>query len=113
MSLKTKTGIGILLSVYFFSHSFTQWIFGFSSPAYAADAISQEKIIAVFVDKNIYATHTSDINRYAQEYIQSQNPGTKALVLPMDKDRFTAYDIWKILENLYQEGEQGKNSALI
>lgn len=71
MSLKTKISIGVLLIVYVFSHSFTQWIFGLSAPAYAADT-THEQLIAVLVDKNIYSAHTADINRYAQQYLQSQ-----------------------------------------
>lgn len=112
MSLKTKTAIGILLCVYFFSHSFTQWIFGFSSNVYAAEEI-HENIIAVFVEKNIYDKHKENINWYAQEYLQSQSNNTKAILLPIDKNNFQAYDIWKILENLYQEGNQKNPSSLI
>lgn len=112
MSLKTKTGIGILLCVYFLSHSFTQWIFGFSSNVYAAEQ-TQENIIAVFVDTNIYDKHTGEINWYAQEYLQSQSSNTKALLLPLDKNNFQASDIRKILENLYQEGTKGAASSLI
>ncbi len=113
MALKTKTGIGILLCVYFLSHSFTQWIFGFSAPAYAAEETTQEQIIAVFVDKTIYDKHTSEINWYAQEYLQSRSSATKALLMPIDKDHFQAQDIRKMLENLYQEGEKEKRSALV
>lgn len=112
MSLKTKTIVGILLGVYFFSHSFTQWIFGFGAPVYAADEI-QEQIIAVFVDKAIYDRHSEDINRYAQSYLQSRSSATKALLMPIDKDHFQAQDIRKMLENLYQEGIKEKKSALV
>lgn len=33
--------------------------------------------------------------------------------MPIDKDRFQAYDLWKILENLYQEGTKENSSSLI
>lgn len=112
MPVKTKTTIGILLCVYFFSHSFTQWIFGYTPSAYAADE-AHENIIAVIVDKNIYDKYRNDIDRYAQEYLQSQNTDTKALLLPLNKDNFKAYDIRKLLENLYQEGDKERTSSLI
>lgn len=31
----------------------------------------------------------------------------------MNKDNFRAFDLWKVLENLYQEGEKDKKSSLI
>lgn len=112
MSRKTKVSIGMLIGVYFFSHSFAQWIFGFGTEVQAADE-TQEQIIAVLVDKNIYNAHTNDINRYAQAYLQKRSSATKALLMPLDKDRFQAADLRKILENLYQEGIKEKRSVLI
>ena len=112
MLFKTKTSVAILLFVYIFCQSLSQWIFGLSAPAYAADD-TQESIIAVFVDKAVYDKHTDEINRYAQSYLQSHSSMTKALVMPLDKDHFQASDIRKVLENLYQEGIQEKSSELI
>lgn len=112
MKMKTKVSIALLIIVYFISHSFTQWIFGLSSPAYAAEE-THEEIIAVFVDKNIYSRHEEDINWYAQNYLQKRSSATKALLMPLDKDHFQASDIWKMLENLYQEGIKEKKSSLI
>jgi hypothetical protein len=50
---------------------------------------------------------------YASEYIQQQLSDTKALVIPLDLKNIHAYDIYRMMENIYFDGLKHENSSLI
>jgi hypothetical protein len=41
------------------------------------------------------------LNWYASKYIQGKLADTKALVMPINLDNIKAYDIYRMMENIY------------
>jgi hypothetical protein len=78
----------------------------------AAASDNLTKIVAVIVDKDLYPSIQSNIERYTTEYIQARQPDTKAIVLPINIKNIGAPDIVKILENMYFEGIKDVPSKL-
>lgn len=70
------------------------------------------KIVAVIVDKDLYPSIQSDVERYTTSYIQARQADTKAIVLPINIKNISAPDIVKILENIYFDGIQDVPSKL-
>ncbi len=70
-------------------------------------------IVAVLVDSDIYSSNEWDIQWYAQEYVQQNITDSKALIIPVNSDNFQATDIQRILENLYFEGQKDAPSSLV
>lgn len=70
------------------------------------------KIVAVIVDKDLYPSIQSDVERYTTSYIQARQADTKAIVLPVNIKNISAPDITKILENIYFDGIQDVPSKL-
>jgi hypothetical protein len=79
----------------------------------AESTTQHTNIVTVFVDKDIYNALSSDIQRYASNYIQWRISNTKATVFPINTQTFKAKDIVKLLENIYFDGEQNRTSKLI
>ena len=77
----------------------------------AEDIANKDNVVLVLVDGNIYNNIKWDISYYAW-YIQRQNRNTKALVLPINTKLFTAFDIQKLISNLYFWWEKNKVSFL-
>ena len=67
----------------------------------------------MLVDDKIYDSISSDVSRYASNYIQGKLSDTKALVMPLDLDNISAYDIHRMMENIYFDGLENVNSSLI
>jgi hypothetical protein len=57
-------------------------------------------IVAVLVDDTIYGSIKWEISWYAS-YIQQKLSDTKALVLPLHLSSVSAYDIYRMMENIY------------
>jgi hypothetical protein len=66
----------------------------------------------LIVDKDLYAKHESDIKWYASDYIQKSVSNSKAIVLPININNIKAWDVEKMLENIYFDGIEGENSKL-
>lgn len=62
---------------------------------------SRVNIVAILVDDSIYGKISSSLERYASEYIQKQLSDTKALVMPLSLSNISAYDIHRMMENIY------------
>jgi len=50
---------------------------------------------------------------YTTNYVQKQLSDTKALVMPLNLSQISAYDIYRMLENVYFDGLENVNSTLI
>ena len=70
-------------------------------------------IIAVLVDDKIYKEISGDLSWYATSYIQDKLKDTKALVMPLNLDNIDAYDIHRMMHNIYFDGLKDVNSQLI
>lgn len=80
---------------------------------YAAENPESTKIVAIFVDKDIYPQIKNKLERYSVEYIQQKIANSKAIVLPIDTATIQAHEISQILENMYFEGIKDQSSQLI
>ena len=69
--------------------------------------------MAILVDNKIYWGISDWLNWYATDYIQNKLPDTKALVIPLDLTDIHAYDIYRMMENIYFDGLKDVNSTLI
>lgn len=63
--------------------------------------IPRVNIVAVLVDDKIYNQISEDLQWYATGYIQQRLSDTKALVMPLDLDNISSYDIYRMMENIY------------
>lgn len=86
----------------------------------SADSFQEEKkelsnVVAVFVDDKLYENKEikSNIQRYTTQYIQKELDNTKAIVMPLNLKDIHAYEIYRMLENIYFEGIKEENSNLI
>jgi hypothetical protein len=51
---------------------------------------------------------------YATDYIQGEKiPNSKALVIPLKVSNITAYDIYRMMENIYFDGLKDVPSTLV
>lgn len=76
------------------------------------EPLDHTNIVAVFVEKEVYDSVKSQVDRYAKDYMQKEMENTKAIVFPVDTKHMMAWDILKVLENLYFEGETDVPSQL-
>ena len=67
----------------------------------------------ILVDNKIYDWISSWLKWYASDYVQQQLTDTKALVIPLDLANIHAYDIYRMMENVYFDGLKDVNSSLI
>ena len=74
---------------------------------------SRVNIVAILVDNKIYWGISWWLSWYASDYIQSKLSDTKALVMPINLDNIEAYDIYRMMENIYFDGLENTNSSLI
>lgn len=109
MQRSKKIFVIIVCFVYLFSYIIHNFIIGIR----AETTLQHTNIVAVFVDKDIYNDISSDVQRYASNYIQQRVSNSKATVFPINTDTFKAKDIVKILENLYFDGVHNQTSKLV
>ena len=69
-------------------------------------------LVAILVDNQIYDSISGDVSWYAS-YIQRKLSDTKAIVLPLQLQTVSAYDIHRMLENIYFDWLEDVNSSLI
>ena len=79
----------------------------------AQDRNTRVNIVTILVDDKIYDWIASWLKWYASEYIQGKLSDTKALVLPLDLTNIHAYDIHRMMENIYFDWLENVNSSLI
>ena len=65
------------------------------------------------VDDKIYDHISSWLKWYATDYVQKQLSDTKALVMPLNLSKISAYDIHRMMENIYFDWLEDVNSSLI
>mgnify|MGYP002853791363 CR=1 FL=1 len=70
-------------------------------------------IVAILVDDGIYDSIAWWLQWYTTNYIQQQLSDTKALVMPLNLSKISAYDIYRMLENVYFDWLENVNSTLI
>ena len=70
-------------------------------------------LVAVLVDERVYPEIENELKWYTTEYIQKKYDQSKALVLKINTQEYSAPEITKLLENLYFEWEKEKSSQLI
>jgi hypothetical protein len=70
-------------------------------------------IVTILVDNKIYNGISDDLKWYATNYVQQKLSDTKALVIPLDLTNIHAYDIYRMMENIYFDGLKDVNSSLI
>ena len=69
-------------------------------------------IVAILVDSEIYGWIAWWLGGYAG-YIQDHLADTKALIIPLDLKDIHAYDIYRMMENIYFDGLKDVNSSLV
>lgn len=110
---KQKIIAGIICLVTLLTQSFGNWVFFSWSEVEASWPVEEDKLVAMFVEQNIYDALKADIQWYTIQYIQWRFERTKVLVFPVDTNKIQATDIQKILSNLYHWGEKDTPSTLI
>jgi len=75
--------------------------------------IPRVNIVTILVDDEIYNSIEKSLKWYATEYIQTKLSDTKALVLPLNLSNISAYDIHRMMENIYFDWLENVNSSLI
>ena len=110
---KQKIISGIIVLVLLVTQSFSNWVLFSSSEVEAAWPVEENKLVAMFVEQNIYETIKANLQRYTLQYIQWRFERTKVLVFPVDTSKIQATDIQKILSNLYHWWEKDTPSTLI
>ena len=60
-------------------------------------------LVAVLVDERVYPKIENELKWYTTEYIQKKYDQSKALVLKINTQEYSAPEITKLLENLYFE----------
>ena len=82
--------------------------------AWAAESNAPRvNIVAILVDNNIYGWIALDLEWYATNYVQQQLSDTRALVMPINLSKISAYDIHRMMENIYFDWLENVNSSLI
>ena len=70
-------------------------------------------LVAILVDNRIYDSISWPLQWYASSYVQQQLSDTKALVMPLNLSSVSAYDIHRMMENIYFDWLKDVNSSLI
>lgn len=111
-SLKAK--VIVLLIVYVIARLYQSTVSWWSSDAFANLKKPDTNIVALIVDKQLYADGQVEklIERYARDYIQQRISNSKAVIFPIDTKVVQAWDIARMLENLYLDGVEKEPSTL-
>ena len=75
--------------------------------------IPRVNVVVVLVDNEIYGGISWWLKWYTTNYVQNILANTKALVIPLDLKDIHAYDIHRMMENIYFDGLKNVNSQLI
>lgn len=110
--LNKKINIRFLLVVYWLSFLLNQLFFVDFKKVFAEDNFSKTNIVAIIVDDDVYNKNQANIKRYATDYVQKNVSNSKAVVLPINVKNIKAWDITKILENMYFDWIDGESSKL-
>ena len=112
MQLKLKK-ICLLSTIFVYCASFLlQSNIGFFQARAQEVTTPRVNIVAILVDSKIYDGISWWLKWYTA-YVQSQLADTKALVIPLDLSNIHAYDIHRMMENIYFDGLENVNSSLI
>lgn len=111
--ISKKASIWTFVSLYAVSYILQSFFFVDRKKVYAAETTSLTNIVAVLVDKDIYPENQEDIQWYTTQYIQKKLNNTKAIVLPINIKNIKAFEISKMLENIYFDGIKDEPSKLI
>ena len=70
---------------------------------WAQEKTSRVNIVAILVDSELYKNDNfvKSLKWYATDYVQQQLSDTKALVIPLNLQDIHAYDIYRMMENVY------------
>ena len=113
MQLKFKK-ICLLSTIIVYCASFLmQSNLAFFQTRAAENSVPRVNIVAILVDDKIYDKISLWLQWYAKDYVQQQLSETKALVMPLDLSNISAYDIHRMMENIYFDWLEGVNSSLI
>ena len=113
MQLKWKK-IWILVTIVIYCASFLmQSNFVFFQTWAQEVNLPRVNIVAILVDDDIYWWISNWLRWYASQYVQWKLADTKALVMPIDLDNIKAYDIYRMMENIYFDWLKDTNSSLI
>lgn len=69
-------------------------------------------VVTILVDNDIFNSISDSVESYAN-YVQSKLADTKALVMPLDLKNISAYDVYRMMENIYFDWLKDVNSSLI
>ncbi len=113
MQLRIKK-VCLLSTIFVYCFSFllqsNLWLF----QAWAQWSPDPVNIVTILVDDRILGWINSDLKWYATEYIQLEKiPNSKALVIPLDVTKISAYDIHRMMENIYFDGLRDVPSTLV
>lgn len=105
--------VSTFLAVYILSFLMHSFLYVGWWNVWAKEWKDNTNLVVLLVDKELYANTqiSAKIQSYAQ-YVQSKISQSKAIITPIDKNTFKSWDIVKLLENIYFDGEQGKGSTL-
>lgn len=110
---KQKKQIILFIIIYILSYLLNTFFFVNFNETKAEDSLDSTNIVALLVDKKIYNSLSSEIQRYSTQYIQKEISNSKAIVLQIDTENIKAKDISKILENMYFDWLKEESSKLI
>ena len=113
MQLRIKK-VCLLSTIFVYCVSFllqsNLWLF----QAWAQWSPDPINIVTILVDDRILNWINDDLKWYATEYIQREKiPNSKALVIPLDVAKISAYDIHRMMENIYFDGLKDVPSTLV
>lgn len=74
---------------------------------------TSRELVAILVEKKLYPSIKSNLDRYTTNYIQKQHPNSQGIIIQIDANEYTPVEITKLLENIYFDGIKDKSSRLI
>lgn len=96
---------------YFLGITDNIWLY-LTQKAYAQSG-SYQKIVSVFVEKNIYNQKKTNIERFAKTYLGKKISNLDVIIFTYDKGSFFPSDLAKINQNLYLEWKKWSSSNMI
>jgi hypothetical protein len=103
----------LLVAVYILSYFLNSLFFVDRNNIKAENPLESTNIVTILVDQNIYDNISNDLQRYTTNYLQKEISNSKAVVMPININTFSAKDISKLLENIYFDGIKNETSNLI
>lgn len=109
-----QTKVLIILTVYILASILQSFLPFLQWNTLANTRYTNTNLVVVLVDKNLYTNNIlkPDIDRYAQRYIQWRLSDTRAIIFPLDTETIKAWDITKMLENIYHDWLEWQPSTL-